>query len=323
MKRLFAVAIGSLFLAPAHVMAADMPAFPADSEQAGQQIEIGNNWYFRGDIGGSFDHVPTLSFDPGSLGVPPAASVAPAAGADATKFNLMGDLGAGYRFNSWFRADATLDYRTGTTLSSTTGGIICPYRADGISYTSTNAVTGVVTTTLLGYLYDPSETCNANFKLVQHNFTGLVNGYIDLPGYWGVTPYVGAGAGLNTQISTGSLTYTKSSDGSSYAADLSPNGQYPEVWINHITGSFVNPQPNIAFAPQNWNRSYSKTRYSLALAGMVGFGFALTPNATLDIGYRYLDLGTTSTVLNAQTGATLSQRNTSQEVRVGIRYQPE
>ena len=322
MKKFYAFAIGSLFLAPAHVMAADMSAFPAVSEQGGQQIEIGNNWYIRGDVGGSFDHVPTLSFDPGSLAVPPAASVSPSYGANATKFSLIGDIGGGYRFNNWFRADATIDYRAGTSMSSTTGGIICPYRADGLSSTTTDPISGAVTTTPLGYLYNVNETCNANFKIVQHNVTGLANGYIDLPGYWGVTPYVGAGVGMNTQITTGSLTYTKSSDGSSYAADLSPTGSFPELWINQF-GNLTNPQPKIAFAPQNWNRTYSKTRYSLALAGMFGFGITLTPNATLDIGYRYLDMGSTTTVLNAQTGATLSQRNTSQEVRVGIRYQPD
>ncbi len=48
---------------------------------------------------------------------------------------------------------------------------------------------------------------------------------------------------------------------------------------------------------------------------MAGFGYALTDNATIDIGYRYVNMGSFVDI----TG--FSQRLTSQEVRVGVRYQ--
>ena len=273
MKRLIAVAIGSLFLAPAHVMAADMPAFSAESEQGAQQIEIGNNWYIRGDIGGSFRPCPDAELRSGFARRPAGCNGRAGLRLELTKFNLVGDLGGGYRFNNWFRADVTIATALGTTLNSTHDrrNRMSGTRADGVTETLVDPNTGQLVTVDLGHLYNTSETCNANFKLVQHNLTGLANGYIDLPGYWGINPYIGAGAGLNTQVTTGSLTYTKSSDGSAYAADLSPMQGFPEVWVNS-SGHQISPQPAIAFAPQNWNRSYSKTRYSLALAGMVGFG---------------------------------------------------
>ena len=47
--------------------------------------------------------------------------------------------------------------------------------------------------------------------------------------------------------------------------------------------------------------------------------YALTPRA-LDIGYRYLNSGDISKVINPQTGMTIKQTNASQQLLVGIRY---
>jgi opacity protein-like surface antigen len=56
---------------------------------------------------------------------------------------------------------------------------------------------------------------------------------------------------------------------------------------------------------------------------MAGFGIQLTPSATLDIGYRYLNTGTSNVLLNPSTGTFLKQTNSSQQIRVGIRYMIE
>jgi opacity protein-like surface antigen len=53
---------------------------------------------------------------------------------------------------------------------------------------------------------------------------------------------------------------------------------------------------------------------------MAGIGIQITPSATLDIGYRYLNSGAYSYLVNPQTGQTIKEKNTSQQVRVGIRY---
>jgi opacity protein-like surface antigen len=322
MRKIYAAVLGSLLTAPAHGLAADLGAFPADSGSGSQQmIEIGTGWYIRGDIGVSLDNTPTLSFNPASVAAPPPASISPTYGANSTKTDFVGGVGFGYKFNNYIRADATFDYHSAMGLNKTASGIICPYTASGLTSQSAVGVSGAPIE--IGYSYNPNETCNAAFQLQQQNYTGLANGYFDLFTVDGFTPYVGAGAGLNVQTMSGSLTYAKASDGTPYRANLTPTGTFPIVWVNPVTGATVNPQPNIAFAPQNWDRSFRSTKYSFAFDLMAGIGIALTPNATLDLSYRYLDLGSSTYTINPQTGATVSQRNTAQEARIGIRYIPD
>ena len=155
----------------------------------------------------------------------------------------------------------------------------------------------------------------------QHDNTFLGNAYVDLGTYSGFTPYVGGGLGLNINSLTQDLNFYETANNSPYAADLTPTGiaPVPAVWVNRL-GLPIGPQPPIPFTLQNWNRLYTATTYNLAWALSAGVGFHLTPSATLDISYRYLNAGTTSTLLNPQTGLTIRQNDTSQEVRVGIRY---
>jgi hypothetical protein len=49
-------------------------------------------------------------------------------------------------------------------------------------------------------------------------------------------------------------------------------------------------------------------------------GFQLNPSTTLDVGYRYLNAGQTTKLINPQTGLTLRQNNFSRQLLVGIRY---
>ena len=86
------------------------------------------------------------------------------------------------------------------------------------------------------------------------------------------------------------------------------------------TGAPVSPQPNIAFNNQNWNRTIQSTKYSFALALMAGIGVQLSPSATLDIGYRYLNTGASTLYVSGPSGASLKNSNVSQELRIGIRY---
>jgi opacity protein-like surface antigen len=39
----------------------------------------------------------------------------------------------------------------------------------------------------------------------------------------------------------------------------------------------------------------------------------------LDLSYRYANLGSTTVGINTQTGATISQRNSEHDIRVGVR----
>jgi opacity protein-like surface antigen len=319
MKRFTAATLLSLFVAPTCGFAADLASAPLTQPEPaalGDLAEVGTNWYIRGDMGFSFDTAPTLTY-PNLLTPPPAglATVNNAAGFGSSNsthnFNI--GIGAGFRYNDYLRFDATYEYRTGAGTSRTDGGIVCPFYAAGLTSQGANPL-------LLGYSYDTNQTCNSYLTLKQHNDVALANAYVDLGTYWGITPYVGAGAGLDVNSASGTLNYLETANGQPYRADLSPTGAYPFIWLNPISGRAINPQPNIPFAPQNWDRKINSTTYSLAIALMAGVGIQLTPSATLDLNYRYLSLGTTKLSLNNGAGAVITSNNSAQDLRVGIRY---
>lgn len=78
--------------------AADMSA-PPPIMRAPQQpwVELGSNWYLRGDFSYRMFDVP------GTVGPEDAAALG---------------LGVGYQFSSWLRGDITLDYQFGTRFSA-------------------------------------------------------------------------------------------------------------------------------------------------------------------------------------------------------------
>jgi opacity protein-like surface antigen len=317
MKVLKSLACAGLTAAAWPSLAADLlgtappPSIPAS--QGPTTFEVGSNWYLRGDLGVSFDKAPTISLSnlsappPGLVGAPYASS----SGTGWSTTNFTGGAGAGYRFNDYLRFDATWDYLIGPGGSRQTA-VVCPYSLVGET-SKTPPYAG------LGYLYNTSNTCNASTKIQQRNNTLLANGYVDLGTYGGFTPYVGGGLGFNINVTSGSLNTYETANGLPYAANLTPTGSYPQTWVDPF-GNPLSPQPNIAFAQQNWSRSISSTTYSFAWALSAGFGFQLNPSATLDIGYRYLNSGDTTRLINPQTGFTLRQNNASQQLRVGIRY---
>jgi opacity protein-like surface antigen len=269
-------------------------------------FEVGSNWYVRGDIGISFDRAPSLSFS--TLALPPLGAVgAPFTvgnGANWTTTNFTGGAGFGYRWNEWLRFDATWDYRNGPG-GSRQAAVVCPY--------------GPLTPFPTGFLYDTTNTCNASASVRQFDNAFLANTYLDLGTYYGFTPYVGGGLGLNMNTLTANVNYNETANGQTYAANLTAVGPFPPVWVNN-QGQALAPQPNIAFGPQFWNRSIRTTTWSMAWALAAGIGYKITPSMTLDIGYRYLNSGTINTLLNPQTGATIRQTNASHQIRVGVLY---
>jgi opacity protein-like surface antigen len=219
---------------------------------------------------------------------------------------FVGGVGFGYRVNDMVRLDATWDYWTGPDRTRSFAAI-CPYGPVGV----TNALGPA------GYLYDPTNTRAGSASFRQHNNTVLANAYVDLGTYYGFTPYVGAGAGLNANALQGSTNFIETANGLAYAANLTSNGAFPSVWVNSA-GQPINPAPNVPL--QNWNRSISSTTYHFAWAVMAGISFAIGPSATLDIGYRYLNAGPSNLLLNPQTGLSVRQSNVSQQILVSIRY---
>jgi opacity protein-like surface antigen len=311
------------FLACAGLTAAAWPCSAADllgtapplsmpASQGPTTFEVGSNWYIRGDLGISFDEAPTISLS--GVSTPPpglaGASYTTSTGTGWSTTNFTGGVGAGYRFNDYLRFDATWDYLNGPNGTRQTT-VICP---NGLTpFPKTGAP--------LGYLYNTSNTCNATTNVRQYDNAFLANAYVDIGTYGGFTPYVGGGVGFNMNVTSGSLNTYQTANGLPYGANLSPaaGATVPQVWVD-TNGNPIAPQPNIAFTAQNWSRSLNTTTYTFAWALSAGFGYQLNPSTTIDIGYRYLNSGEITRLVNPQTGLTMKQNNASQQLRVGIRY---
>ena len=313
MKLLNTVALASLTIA-APAAAADLfgsaPPLSYPISKAATAVEVGTNWYIRGDVGVAFDESPTISL--ATISTPPTGYLGSTltSGSNGTTAGFTAGLGFGYRFNDYLRMDATWDYWTNPSRSRSVAAI-CPYGLTGVN----SAVTGAPA----GYLYNPSDTCVGTLNFRQHNNTFLANGYVDLGTYGGFTPYIGGGLGMNMNSMQLSSSFVETANGLIYLPNLSSGGAFPSVWVNSL-GQPISPQPGVTFAQQNWNRSANSTTYTFAFALAAGLGFQLNPSATLDVGYRYLNAGQSSLLVNPFTGLTVKQRNVAQEIRVGLRY---
>lgn len=116
------------------------------------------------------------------------------------------------------------------------------------------------------------------------SYTVMVNGYYDLGNYRGFVPYVGAGVGLALH----DMGY---------------------VTIDH---------------PASPNPQHGDTKVDFAWALMAGVGYQVTSNAILDIGYRYIDMGSahssTQDVANFNNPKLVVDDMTAHEFKVGLRY---
>ena len=119
----------------------------------------------------------------------------------------------------------------------------------------------------------------------------------------------------------GSSSYVETNGGFA-PYSVTYNGGAPNVWVNAL-GQPLNPQPSTVFASQAWSRSINQTNWRFAWALAAGVGFQITPSITLDVGYRYLNGGTTTLLVNPYTGVSVKQTAAAQMVTVGIRFVPQ
>src|SRR5271157_601196 len=119
------------------------PPLTFPPSQAPTAIEIGTNWYVRGDVGAAFGKAPWPAISSPGYWASTASNSGSVAG-------WTGDVGFGYRFTDFLRFDAIWDYWTGPSRTRSFG-VVCPYGLTGV----TNPVTGAPA----GYLYDTTNTC--------------------------------------------------------------------------------------------------------------------------------------------------------------------
>ncbi len=282
----FGAAVALAMLGTGPVKAADLDPALEDPVQEIPSLPVsnvvfGSGWYVRGDFGGVQLYQANPFFKGSATGDAPGVTLK-----QSHELGYIGDIGGGYAFTPYIRSDVTLDYHM-PSHSSTYGAPFRCVNGYGPVTSTTSVVAGVTTVTQSA---SPTyENCNGAYAANIQNYSALVNGYFDVGTWYGITPYIGAGAGLAFGHYTTSATYTQS-DGTSY--DL----------------TITNPANNQSYHAY-LDKTSSHTYYNFAYALMAGFSFPIFAHTKVDIGYRFLDLGS---VLNTNVHL--------QEVRAGIRY---
>jgi opacity protein-like surface antigen len=213
-----------------------------------EQQPLGAGWYLRGDLG----YAPTRHGRATHANLPGRNILTSAKIDNAFTFGA----GLGYRYNSFLRVDLTLDHRFNARFSASGANIAGP-------------------ATLYRDRADFSAT------------TGLVNAYLDLGTWGGVTPYIGGGVGLSNKRF------------SNYAIETCA-------------------QPCGAFARAGTLPGKSRNDFAWAL--MAGLAIDAGGGATVDLGYRYLNLGEAHTGANAVLGRVNVRKIESHEFRIGLRW---
>lgn len=181
---------GLLALAAGPAVAADIIE-PIEPEPV--PVVVASGWYLRGDVGYVFKEKSRGEWDFWNQGLrdhhgnfvkdPKTGKVLARGFDDAYRFDeiklkdaVSVGLGAGYRFNEFVRADATLDFWRPDVKTRTE----CPLMIKSDKAHS---------------LPFPSD-CSYNGKSDVDIWTAMANAYIDLPFFGSaVVPYVGAGFG--------------------------------------------------------------------------------------------------------------------------------
>ncbi|MCK1710952.1 MULTISPECIES: outer membrane beta-barrel protein [unclassified Bradyrhizobium] len=204
------LAAGAATLISSMAFAADMPiaAPPPMYAPPAPPADFGG-WYLRGDIGMTnqsakrIDSATAQTFPTQTVGL----------GFDSSP---LFDLGVGYRFNNWFRAD-----------------VIGQYRGKANLHGSDNVTLGAADFEANNYSGSKSE------------WVVMANAYVDLGTWWCITPFIGAGVGGSynklsgfrddgTRINAGGL-----SNSVTYFGD---NGKWNLAWAAHAGLAYkVNP----------------------------------------------------------------------------------
>jgi opacity protein-like surface antigen len=213
--------------------AADLLPPPPRMEPAPMSAPDFSGWYLRGDVGMAIQ----------TANLSPSISPNPLIGQPADAFNSfynsslsasgLFDVGVGYQINNWLRFDVTGEYRGGSHFQT----------LEQVGVPSTAAQFADF------YRGDVSS------------FIGLVNGYVDIGTWYGVTPFVGGGVG------------------------------FANNWLSGVTDTgFAYPGLGAPGAPTGGYLS-DQSKLSFAWALMAGLDFNVTQNLKLELGYRFLDYG--------------------------------
>ncbi|MGH6860052.1 MAG: outer membrane protein [Phyllobacterium sp.] len=176
------------------------PAHSADIQEVPVvEVEQFGGWYLRGDIGMSNQRSDELDYS--GFDVPEVFGWHDDGSFDA---GITGQIGVGYQFNDWLRADVTAQYRGKTDF------------------------------TALDYYSNPSNPADGSgtndYRAKKSEWLFLANAYADLGTYGGITPYVGAGIGASRNTISGFRDINVLNNGGGYAGS---NSEWNFAWALH------------------------------------------------------------------------------------------
>ncbi|RUX04926.1 porin family protein [Mesorhizobium sp. M8A.F.Ca.ET.208.01.1.1] len=216
-------------------------------------VEVGSGWYLRGDV----SYLVQKSFKNGDFTFPSAINNENFSESNKAAF---ASIGFGYHFTDYLRADLNLGYLPGNDVS--------------FSYDDSAVVTL------------PTLSTQGSGSLKNYAFSGILNGYVDLGTYVGITPYLGAGIGVVRSRHTLSATYTD----------------------NNVPANSFNLQDN-------------KTQYSFAYTLNAGLAYQVSKNVSVDLGYQYFSAPDAEYVTaESLTSFPVHKGISNHQVKLGLRY---
>jgi opacity protein-like surface antigen len=264
----FLIAAGAASLLSSAALAADMPSImpPPPMSYAPPPVEDFGGWYLRGDIGMTNQSLQNLTLATAPF---PAGFQSTGMGFDSS---TSYGLGVGYRFNNWFRADVTGEYRGNANFH---GSQFSPLNVSAPGFAEVD-----------------------NYSGSKSEWVAMANAYADLGTWWCVTPFVGAGIGASRNTISG----------------------FRDDGVNLTTGVGTSPSSTFAANGSKWN---------FAWALHAGLAYKVTPGFTVELAYRYINLGDGVTgPTNSFDGVTvvngsgfLMKSITSQDVKLGVRWE--
>jgi len=206
-------------------IAADFPAAPPP-----QTVTEPGGWYLRGDIGIGNQHFKSFDF------TQTAGSPWPATwriDQKDIKDTFFFAAGIGYAWNNWLRFDITGEYRAEVK-----------FKAVGSYFNGVDR----------GFDHYDGDHAAAVF---------LLNAYLDLGTWWGLTPFIGAGVG----------------------------GAYHMTSALSDTGINTNGLGASAFGVADKDHS----NWAVAWAAHAGVAYNVTNSFKVELAYRYLNMGSAQT----------------------------
>lgn len=145
----------------------------------------------------------------------------------------------------------------------------------------------------LDILRNGGNVADDNYTASKSEWTGLANVYFDLGTWWCLTPFIGAGVG----------------------ASYNTISSFRDLSLHTLSGTTSDAYAN------------SASKWNLAWAVHAGVAYKVTPGFTVELAYRYLDLGSAQSGDIIAYDGTNTRYNpmefkniTSHDVKLGVRW---